>query len=30
MAGDTKLAQESMQEHVDQVRLMILSRLGGQ
>jgi DNA-binding GntR family transcriptional regulator len=30
MAGDAKLAQESMQEHVDQVRLMILSRLGGQ
>jgi DNA-binding GntR family transcriptional regulator len=30
MAGEAKRAQEAMQEHVDQVRLMILSRLGGQ
>lgn len=29
IAGDEQRAQKAMQDHVDQVRLMILSRLGG-
>jgi DNA-binding GntR family transcriptional regulator len=29
MAGDAERSQKAMQEHVDQVRLMILARLGG-
>lgn len=30
LAGDGSRAQKAMQDHVDQVRLMILARLGGQ
>lgn len=30
MAGDAQRSQQAMQDHVDQVRLMILARLGGQ
>lgn len=30
IAGDGQRAQKAMQDHVDQVRLMILARLGGQ
>ncbi|MDB5731440.1 MAG: hypothetical protein JWQ03_1335 [Variovorax sp.] len=30
IAGDAQRAQQAMQDHVDQVRLMILARLGGQ
>lgn len=30
IAGDASRAQKAMQDHVDQVRLMILARLGGQ
>lgn len=30
IAGDAARAQKAMQDHVDQVRLMILARLGGQ
>jgi DNA-binding GntR family transcriptional regulator len=30
LAGDSERAQKAMHHHVDQVRLMILARLGGQ
>ena len=30
MAADPQRAQKTMQDHVDQVRLMLLARLGGQ